>query len=120
MFNQCNSLITLNISSFNTSSAEDMDHMFSSCHSIKELDISSFNTGNVVDMEKMFDNMFSLTTIYASENFTVEKVTKGSNMFINDANLVGGNNTVYDQSHVDVSYAHIGSPSAPGYFKKRS
>lgn len=120
MFNQCNSLITLNISSFNTSSAEDMDHMFSSCHSIKELNISSFNTGNVVDMEKMFDNMFSLTTIYASENFTVEKVTKGSNMFINDTNLVGGNNTVYDQSHVDVSYARIGSSSAPGYFKKRS
>ncbi len=120
MFNGSTGIRFLNISSFDTRSLTKMSRMFSSMNNLKELDISSFDTSNVTSMEKMFDNMSSLTTIYASDTFVTTKVTNASNyekMFNNDTQLVGGNGTTYDASHIDKYYAVIDSPpSTPGYF----
>lgn len=120
IFNQCNSLALINVNNFDTGLVKNMNHMFSSCNSVQQLDVSGFDTRSVTNMEKMFDNMTSLTTIYASETFSVNNVINGSKMFMNDNNLVGGNGTAYDPSHVGAEYAHIDVTESPGYFTKRS
>jgi surface protein len=50
MFNGCNSLEKINLSSFKTSKVTDMAGMFSRCRSLKDLDVSSFDTSNLIDM----------------------------------------------------------------------
>ena len=118
MFND-NNIEELNVTSFNTENLKTMSRMFSSLRNLKELDVSSFNTSKVTNMEKMFDNMAELTTIYASDTFVTNKVTKSNNMFINDTKLVGGNGTKYNSEKVDKTYAVIDSEATPGYFTSK-
>ena len=47
MFGKCSSLITLDLSSFDTSWVEDMGYMFAECESLKTLDISSFDLSQI-------------------------------------------------------------------------
>ena len=60
MFYDCNSLISLDLSNFNTQNVTDMGCMFAGCNSLKSLDLSNFNTQNVTDMIFMFGNCNSL------------------------------------------------------------
>lgn len=121
MFRSCSLLTTLDVSGFDTSGVINMNRMFSSCSSLTTLDISNFDTHNVTDMTKMFDNMRALTKIYASDKFTTNSVTNGSDVFKNDVNLVGGMDTACDGSNnVNYYYAHIdGGESWPGYFTRK-
>ncbi|SHL28847.1 BspA family leucine-rich repeat surface protein, partial [Xylanibacter ruminicola] len=42
-------------------------------------------------------------------------------MFVNCTNLVGGAGTIYNESHVDATYAHLdGGTSNPGYFTDKN
>ena len=55
MFYNCTSLISLDLSSFNTSLVNDMSHMFRNFTSLISLpDISKWNTSNVHNMSLMF------------------------------------------------------------------
>ena len=47
MFIRCYNLISLNLSSFNTSEVMNMDSMFNDCRSLISLDLSSFDTSRV-------------------------------------------------------------------------
>ena len=81
--------------------------------------IENLKTDNVTDMSYMFYGCSGLTTVYAGDGWSTEKVTSGSGifMFFNCRNLVGGEGTVYDPSHIDYTYARIdGGTDAPGYF----
>ena len=60
MFSNCRSLISLDLSSFNTTNVNNMSYMFSYCRSLISLDLSSFNTTNVNDMKHMFKECESL------------------------------------------------------------
>ena len=60
MFNRCWSLISLDLSSFNTTNVNNMSYMFYDCSSLKSIDLSSFNTTNVNNMTSMFYNCSSL------------------------------------------------------------
>ena len=60
MFNGCNSLISLDLSNFNTQNVTDMDSMFCDCDSLISLDLSNFNTQNVTNMNGMFSGCNSL------------------------------------------------------------
>ena len=44
MFYLCSSLISIDLSSFNTTNANDMSNIFSECCSLKSIDFPSFNT----------------------------------------------------------------------------
>ena len=116
MFDNCNKLTSLDLSSFNTENVTNMFAMFSGCSSLTSLDLSSFNTQNVTDMKDMFSYCSSLQTIYTTNKFIAP--TNNSNvMFRNCNNLIGGQGTIYDSSHIDASYAHIdGGTDNPGYF----
>lgn len=63
MFQSCTSLKSLNLSSFNTSKVKQMGYMFKNCESLTALDLSRFNTENVKDYEYMFYRCKSLTTL---------------------------------------------------------
>ena len=63
MFNNCQTLTSLDLSNFNTSKVTDMSSMFSNCRALTSLDLSNFNTSNVTTMNYMFRACEALTTV---------------------------------------------------------
>ena len=117
MFYDCPSLLSLDVSNFNTPNVTDMSYMFTYCTSLTSLDLSSFNTSKVTIMKYMFGICGSLKTIYVGSGWSTAAVTNSENMFSYCDELVGGQGTVVDEDHMDASYAHIdGGTSNPGYF----
>ena len=107
---------TLDVSNFNTSKVTNMSGIFYGSKATT-LDLSSFDTSNVTNMYQMFYNSKNLKTIYVSDKFNIDAVTKSNNMFYNCSSLVGGAGTAYDSTKIDKTYAHIdGGTSNPGYF----
>ena len=80
MFESCKSLKSLNLSSFNTSKVTLMVHMFNNCESLTALDLSRFNTENVKDYEYMFHSCKSLTALDLS-SFNSKEILNTSIMF---------------------------------------
>ena len=66
MFLGCNSLASLNLTSFDTSNVMDMSGMFEGCPSLTKLDLSSFNTFNVKSMYHMFSGCSNLVSLNLS------------------------------------------------------
>ena len=81
MFESCESLTSLNLSSFNTAKVTDMYRMFNFCARLTSLDLSSFNTANVTNMRNMFSNCDWFTSLDVS-SFNTAKVTDMSYMFM--------------------------------------
>ena len=63
MFYGCKNLVSLNLSNFDTSKDKHMSFMFSECHSLISLDLSSFQTSSVFSMDSMFYNSYSLISL---------------------------------------------------------
>ena len=80
MFYYLPSLISLELSSFDTSNVTNMNHMFYIMSSLTSLNLSNFDTSQVTDMRSMFSGMVSLTTLDLS-NFDTSQVTDMSSMF---------------------------------------
>ena len=80
MFFECNNLINIDLSDFNTRNITNMRSMFNGCISLKELDLSNFNTINVTNMNYMFRECNSLVNINLT-NFKTQNVINMSNMF---------------------------------------
>ena len=119
MFYQCSGLTSLDLSSFNTANVTTMNSMFWGCSQLTSIDVSNFNTANVTNMNRMFSSCTGLRTIYAGNGWSTNAVTTSSSMFYNCTNLVGGQGTTYNSSHIDAAYAHIdGGPSNPGYLSE--
>ena len=120
MFNDCNELKSLDLSTFNTAKVTSMRGMFALCVYLESIDLTSFNTANVVAMDSMFHACISLKTIYAGYEWSTAAVTSSENMFNDCLDLVGGLSTSYDNNHVDKEYARLDdAPDAPGYFTMR-
>ena len=107
VFQDCTSLTTLDLSSFNTSSTTSMSKMFYGCSSLESVDLSSFNTTNVTNMSEMFSGCSSLKGTLILTNFNTKKVTNASKMFYNCSSLTGitfGSNSTFaactDMSHM--------------------
>lgn len=80
MFDSCKSLKSLNLSSFNTRKVKQMGYMFKNCESLTALDLSSFNTENISDYGSMFYRCKSLTTLDLS-SFNSKEILNTSCMF---------------------------------------
>ena len=120
MFYNCRTLTSLDVSSFNTSKVTNMCALFLNCK-LTSLDLSGFNTSKVTNMRYMFAGGLNQQTIYVGNDWSTAAVTESSDMFTNCFNLVGGQGTTYDASHVDKAYAHIdGGTSNPGYFTAKN
>lgn len=77
--------------------------MFYRCTSIMSLDLSSFDTASVTRMFAMFERDSSLSTIYVSNAWTVDAVTDSDKMFRDCYSLRGDRS--YDSSVIDKTYA---------------
>ena len=113
MFNSCSSLTSLDLSSFNTAKVENMSYMFNGCQSLTSLDLSSFNTAKVTDMSNMFNDCSALTTIYVSDDFSPDTGTNGSDMFWGCWKLNNGN-VSYSENNIGIEMAKCET----GYFTK--
>ena len=109
MFDNCESLKSLDLTKFNTENVTSMKFMFEACTTLISLDVSNFNTAKVTDVNYMFSNCSALTTIYASDNFVTDQVTYGNYMFNGCEKLKD-----YDGSKTDHNYANYRT----GYFSK--
>ena len=82
----CSGLSSLNLSSFNTQNVDNMRNMFYGCSSLKSLNLSSFNTKNVTYMGGMFRGCSSLTILNLS-SFNTQNVTYMYCMFCGCSSL---------------------------------
>ena len=87
MFRECKNLMTGNFTSFDTSKVIYMKAMFYGCNSLKSLDLSSFKTNKVVDMSEMFSYCNSLNSLNLT-SFKVKNVINMSYMFNGCSNLI--------------------------------
>ena len=99
MFQFCNGLTSLDLSSFDTSNVTDMSAMFFACISLTSLDLSSFDTSNVTDMSAMFFACISLTSLTLS-NFNTSNVTNMRSMFRSCSGLISLDLSGWDTSKV--------------------
>ena len=76
MFNYCQKLIELDLSSFNTSKVTSMYAMFMNCSNLEILDIRNFDTTNVTDMQFMFSLCYELQELRLDNcsNETINKI----------------------------------------------
>ena len=99
MFSRMSNLTTLNLSNFDTSKVTSMIGMFFDTHELTSLNVSNFDTSNVTDMSRMFGALSSLTSLNVS-NFDTSQVTNMSYMFDNVSNLLTLNVSNFDTSKV--------------------
>ena len=67
MFFGCSSLISIDLSNFNTQKVTNMSWMFTRCKFLTNIDLTNFNTKNVTDMSYMFYECHSLENIDLSK-----------------------------------------------------
>ena len=111
MFEDCTMLASLDLSNFNTEKVMYMSNMFYNCSALTSLDLRKFNTAKVTEMSNMFYNCSALTTIFASDKFVTDLVTKSTDMFSGCKNLIGA--IGYDETNTNnKDYANL----VDGYF----
>lgn len=93
MFKSCKEITSLNLSKFNTSQVTEMGSLFDGCTNLLTIDVSSFNTSNVNTMSYMFSTCSVLTSIKFS-NFDMSNVTSTTRMFNIDKNLTTVTGTI--------------------------
>lgn len=103
MFCFCESLTSVDLSSFDTRKVTDMTSMFKMTFDLTALDLSGFDTSRVVSMEAMFQCASSLTTLDLS-SFDTSNVTSMYCMFDECAGLTSINLSSFDTSNVTTMY----------------
>ena len=111
MFWYCSSLESLDLSSFDTGKVTDMSNMFFSCSALTSLDLSSFDTSKVTSMSAMFYECSSLTSLDLS-SFDTSKVTDMSHMFNFCQSLTSVNLSSFDTSKVTSMEVMFGACSS--------
>ena len=81
LFEGCKELISIDLSSFDTSNVNDMEKMFFGCEKLKQIKgINNLNTSNVTNMSSMFDGCCELEYLDLS-NLDTSKVDDMGFMF---------------------------------------
>ena len=99
MFYGCESLKTIDLSSFDTSSVTKINNMFHGCYDIISVDLSNFNTSLVENMEEIFFGCNSLTSINLSK-FNTSLVKNMRCMFCGCNSLISLNLSSFNTSSV--------------------
>ena len=81
LFRGCDNIISIDLSSFDTSECTNMKYMFGKCFLLKEINLSNLNTSNVIDMSYMFNGCKKLENIEFPNSFNIQKVEDMSFMF---------------------------------------
>ena len=99
MFRDLSNLISLDVSSFDTSKVTNMEAMFAGMPNLTTLNLSNFDTSKVTRMNSMFEGVSRLTTLNLS-NFDTSRVTNMEAMFGYMYGLSSLNITNFDTSQV--------------------
>ena len=86
MFYNCSSLISINLSNFNTTNVKDMSYMFYGCSELISLDLSNFDTSIVTSYIYMFGGCKNLTFLNLS-SFNTSSAFSMAAMFYVCSNL---------------------------------
>jgi surface protein len=87
MFAYCDSLTSLDISSFNTSSVIDMTRMFANCKSLTSLDISGFDLKKLISYGNILTSCMSLKRFVAPYTSGTNKISIAVIFIFNDSNI---------------------------------
>ena len=74
MFFNCKSLISLDLSNFDTSQVTNMQSMFYNGWSLASLDLSNFDTSQVANMDSMFMGCSPLRTIKINDEASANRL----------------------------------------------
>ena len=86
MFYNCDKIISIDFSYFNSSNVNNMRYMFHGCVNLRDIDFTNIDTTNVINMERMFYDCMKLNYLDLS-NFNTENVIYTDFMFYNSKNL---------------------------------
>ena len=110
MFENCFSLTSLDLGSFNTSQVKNMSKMFNGI-GLTSIDLSSFDTSKVLSMNQMFSEMLNLNYINISY-FNTQNVKDMNKMFYKCENLREIDIRFFDVRNIeDLSYMFSGCKS---------
>ena len=99
LFNMCHELVSLNVSNLDTSNVTNMYQTFNECRKLASLNLNNWNTSNVTNMSEMFANCYSLVSLDLS-SFDTSKVTTMYGMFDDCRSLATLNLSNFDTSRV--------------------
>ena len=117
MFEDCESLTELDLSSFDTSNVGGMARMFKNMKSIVELDLSGFSNRSLYSISEMFSGDINLETVIVSNKWEPKSVYTNESVFENCNKIVGELGTVYNANNIKARMAKIDcAPDYPGYF----
>ena len=97
MFYGCLNVSSIDLTNFNTSSVKNMNSLFEDCYKLKNVDISKFNTSSVTMMNRMFYNCSSLSSLDVTK-FNTTSTLSLAYMFYNCHSLKSINLTNFDTS----------------------
>ena len=108
MFYRCIKLKKINLLNFETRYISKMNNMFEYCSNLEEIDLSKFDTRNVEDMGYMFFNCINLKSIDL-KSFNTKNVTNMCYMFANCCNAEEINLTSFNTDKVEnMEYMFLG------------
>ena len=81
MFSGCKNIISVDLSSFNSSNVTSMYYMFGLCTHLKEINLNNINVENVTDMSYMFNKCIDIEKIEFPESFNTKNVRNMEFMF---------------------------------------
>ena len=90
MFFYCSSLVSLDLSSFDTSKLKSAASIFSSCKSLVSLDLSNFDLSNATKYTNIFQYCNKLTHIKCKQAFKDWCITKQDKIALPTAMREGG------------------------------
>ena len=103
---------TIDLSGWSVEKVRNFDKMFNSAKKVGSINITGWEPSQEATFYNMFENCPSLTTISASNGFSLNNKT--ISMFNGSKNIQGSEGTKYKD---DTSkYAHVDKASNPGYF----
>ena len=80
LFAGCTSLLSIDLSNFDSSNVIDFHSMFKDCSHLTSINLSNFNTINVNKMDKLFSGCIKLEKLDIS-NFIISNVTSFNDIF---------------------------------------
>lgn len=98
MFNNCESLQTVDLTSFDTSNSVSFSKMFYGCSSLENVDVSQFDTSKALYFDNMFAFCRKITELDVS-HFNTSKATTFATMFYGCSSLLELDITNFDTSN---------------------
>ena len=98
MFYECENIISLDLSDFDTENVTNMCYMFANCGALN-LNLSNFNTENVTNMRNMFWNCYYLTNLDLS-SFNTQKVKDMQGIFCRCTRLINLNLSSFNTQNI--------------------